>query len=449
MKLRSIGLIALVLSMVFSSAPQLAFADTELDSLLKLTMQAREYFKVRLSQLDNVPDEISSLYQHSVLETEALANAVAEDDVSSARQHFMSSMSTFKKISYIISTPQSVTPETTPVVLDDERLKIVIDRLERQADKLKAIATKNSIVFDFTEFDRLIQDSRDNLLEGNYDEVRKSIEFARQFLVDVYNSLKDVANKRATDRAKQFAERHVQRLDLQISQAKELGLTQNLIDNLERSKAKLQTISDARLIVNETRRVQDIKLKFEESKVNRINAIIHQLEAKLDLLEKKLQDDIQVVPKVANGQISEMKASEPNIQVNLARELLVKLRQSVSENNLDEAIDTLKLLSGVIDEMEKSLDDDITEMRSSEKEKQKREKPDSKIMQIKLIIQELKQKADRLADELEGNRIAEVWLRHANFLLEDARSQLSESPEKAFRILEKVDSILKRVEQLK
>ncbi|MFQ6025676.1 MAG: hypothetical protein ACE5JT_04085, partial [Nitrosopumilaceae archaeon] len=208
MRLQSIALIILVLSMAFTTVPLQAFAESDLEPLIRLATQARDHINVRLSQLGDIPDETLRLYEQGVSETEALAEAVAQNDVSSARLHFISAMKAFKQVSFNISSLSSSAP-ASPALTDVSRLKIMIDRMEQKAETLKAIATKNNVTLDFTELDRLIDAARQSLQEGNSDEAIKILSSAREFLAGAHNSLREAADQKSYDRAKLFVEKHI------------------------------------------------------------------------------------------------------------------------------------------------------------------------------------------------------------------------------------------------
>jgi len=245
MKPLAFVLFALVGSMILA-IPMQAYADVQLDSLLRIANQARDNIKIRLSQLETVPNEISKLYEQGSAETDALAKSVLDGDITASKQHFLSAMKLFKDASDKIPIVVEPLPPT-----DTSRLRTMIVRIENDANRLKAVATKNNIEIDFTEFDNLIQIAKQNLDAGNMDVVNKTLGVAKQFILDAYNSISEVAKQRTSDRAKG---------------------------------------------------------KLDASTVNRINAIITQFESKLDNLNKNSQDDdSRIKIKTANDMIVELK----------------------------------------------------------------------------------------------------------------------------------------------
>lgn len=428
-------LFALVGSMII--APIQVYADSQLDSLLRIANQARDNIKIRLSQLATVPDEITRLYEQGSTEADELAKSVSQEDVAAAKQHFLSAMKLFKEISDKISSSTPIVEESLSEI-DTSRLKTAINRMEKAADRLKAVATKNNIEIDFTGFDNLIQIAKRNLDAGNMDEVNKTLGVANQFILDTYDSISDAAKQRTSDRAKNFAAKQIESLDKLITQARDLGLSQDIIDNLQAAKEKLQKISDAKEIVSEAKGINTIREKLDASKINRINAIITQFEIKLDNLDKEsLSDD-----------------SRAKIQT--ARDMIVELKQLVLDGKLDEILLKIKSINEIINSIRISTEtNDVNSVETSDSEKttetdntNRVAKTDSKLERIKVKIQAQEEQLNTLSETVKDNDIATKWITRAFSLLENAKLQLDKSPERTINALNEIDKIIRMVQRL-
>ena len=237
MKPLALVLLVLVGSMILTSISSQVYADPQLDSLLRIANQARDNIKIRLSQLPTIPHEIAKLYKEGSAETNALAQSITKEDVSSSRQHFLSAMKLFRDVS---NKMHSLTPpEPTPPPPDTTRYKKAIDRMEKDGEMVKALATKYNLNIDFTKFDNLIQTARQHLNAGNLEEVTKTHEIAKQFLIHTHNSIKDVVKQKPSDRDRSNTANEIpstpQTSDEAIS-AKD--------SKLERIKTKIQTIEE-------------------------------------------------------------------------------------------------------------------------------------------------------------------------------------------------------------
>ena len=425
-------LFALVGSMILT-IPMQAYADAQLDSLLRIANQARDNIKIRLSQLETVSNEISKLHEQGSAETDALAKSVLEGDVTTAKQHFLSAMKLFKDASDKISSSVPAIAEEPLSLTDTSRLKTVIIRIENSANKLKAVATKNNIEIDFIEFDNLIQIAKQNLDAGNVDEANKTLRVAKQFILDAYNSISEVAKQRTTDRAKVFAAKQIESLDKLISQAKDLGLSQDIIDNLQTAKEKLQKISDASQIVLETKGINTIREKLSASTVNRLNAIVKQLESKLDNLNKNLQDD------------------DSGTKIKTANDMIVELKQLVLDNNLKGALHKINSINEILNTIKvqtEATNDTSNSVETTDSTNKTVGNADSEVERIKAKIQTIEEQLNNLSETVTQNKIATKWIARAFSLLEDAKLNLDTSPEKTMNTLNEVDKIIRMVQKL-
>lgn len=209
MKALAIIFLALVGTLIINGPIQ-SYADPQLDALLRITTQARDNLRINISQINNVPDEIINLFKQGSDETDALSNAIDKKDIVSARQHFLTAMNFFKTIN------DKINSLNTSQVNDQQQtneLQSEITRLEKIGQTLKTIAITNHASFDFTQFDQLIQKAKQDLDNDHISEVSKSIEEANRIVIDAHHSLTDVANQKTSDRAKDFTEKQIERLD--------------------------------------------------------------------------------------------------------------------------------------------------------------------------------------------------------------------------------------------
>ena len=158
----SIVLLALVSSMIFSSIPVSVYADSQSDSLIRIASQARDQVKIQLSKVD-VTQEIKEKFELGSEHIELLIEAVKNEDVATARQHFLSAMTIFNEIIQQISertvTSEAALSDSSPSV-DTSRIAHEVDRLERYIDQLKRIAVNNGFDLDSSLSDNLIEKAR-------------------------------------------------------------------------------------------------------------------------------------------------------------------------------------------------------------------------------------------------------------------------------------------------
>ena len=209
MRILSFVLLALVGTMILG-LPLQSYADPQLDILLNIATQARDNLGVTISQTSNISDEINQLYKQGSDETDQLATAVNQQDSTAAKQHFLAAMKFFKETNDKINS-LNATASNDQQKVEIAQLRGEIIRLNNMENLLKNIATTNNIQIDFTKFDALIQTAQQDLDSGNVNDAITSIKNANDFLVETHNSLTAIAAERASERAKDFTERQIER----------------------------------------------------------------------------------------------------------------------------------------------------------------------------------------------------------------------------------------------
>lgn len=425
-KITSIVLLALVASMIIGSVPNYVYADSQSDTLIRIASQARDQVKIQLSKVD-ATQEIKDRFEVGSVEIESLLEALNNDDVPTARQHFISAMTIFNEIIQQISeltsateTASSSSQTTTPSNISSE-----IDRLERYVDQLKGIAIKNDIEIDSSYADELIEKARNEIKEGN-SAVTSTIEEIKQSIVDLNNSLKEKTRQYTTDRAISLAEKHLEDLDKLITEAKDIGVSQETFDRLIAAREQLNSVSsasDVAKIIDEVKKLISVKKQFEETKIQRIQVRADQLESKYEQLSNHVNE---------------------NPELDKAKNMLSELRVFISEKNSDDAIRVLNSLNNLLNEIENSINHE-EELAANEVE-QISNLADSKIERIKIKIERLETSLNDLMDKIGENAAAKRWLNNAFSLLDDAKHQVDDSPDDALELIMSIDQIIKRIQ---
>ena len=209
MRKLSFVLLALVGTMILG-LPLQSYADPQLNILLNIATQARDNIGVTISQTSNVSNEINQLYKQGSDETDQLATAVNQQDVTAAKQHFLAAMKFFKETNDKINS-LNATASNDQQKVEIAQLRGEITRLDNMENLLKNIATTNNIQVDFTKFDGLIQTAQQDLDSVNVNDAIVLIKNANDFLVETHNSLTAIAKERASERAKDFTQRQIER----------------------------------------------------------------------------------------------------------------------------------------------------------------------------------------------------------------------------------------------
>jgi hypothetical protein len=290
----SIVLLALVSSMIFSSISVTVYADSQSDSLVRIASQARDQVKIQLSKVD-ATQETKEKFELGSEQIKLLIEAVSNEDVTTARQHFLSAMTIFNEIIQQISertatSEAALSDSSSPV--DISRIAHELDRLERYIGQLKRIAINNGFDLDTSHSDDLIEQAKNDLREGNSDSAISTIKDIKQTIIELNQILKEKTRQYTTDRAKTLAGKHLEDLDRLIEQAEEMGVSDDTIDRLLEARENLNSLSDASVeqIINEVKRIMSVKQDFEKSKADRIESRYQDLESKIERLTSYSSD---------------------------------------------------------------------------------------------------------------------------------------------------------------
>ena len=329
-------------------------------------------------------------------------------------------MKIFKEIGQQINQARQVAEIALAQDTDTQYgVKPVIDRMEKYVNRLKEIAKKSGVEIDFQTLDELITTARNNYNNGDLESAEKTINVLESLTLDVYNTLKSDADQKKTTRAKDFAEKQVQRVDALIVQAKDLGLSENITRNLEQSKLQLIKASNSSQIAKQTKIIITLKSQFDESKTSRIGAIINNLEAKLDKLSTSKRVDTAKLDK--------------------AKLMFDELKTLISKGYLENALRLFNTLNNLVSDIENSA------KTENDKANSLRAEPlsESKAERIKLKIQQLEDELHKLESKADKNAAAKRWIKNSLLLLDQAESQAEKSPKYALNKISEVERTLK------
>jgi len=427
-KITSIALLVLVASMIIGSIPNYVYADSQSNSLIRIATQARDQLRIQLSKVDT-SQEIKEKFELGSAEIESLIKASNDENVSAAREHFLSAMKIFNEIIQQISERTS-TSETALSTSQPSKAPIIsneIDRLERYIDQLKGISDKNGFEIDFSHAYELIDLARNQLKEGNSEEANTTIEDIKNSINDLNQILREKTSQYTTERAKTLAEKYLEDLDKLITEAKEIGVPQETLDRLVEIKNHLNSASDSsdvKQIINELKYLISIKQDFEDTKIERLKSRVDQLESKLVQLSNSPYD----IPELGK-----------------AKEMLSDIRILISDANYDEALPAFNSLNDLINEIENSISQKDEE-KTVKEEGTSSSLSDSKPERIKIKIQKLETELNKLSEDIGENAAAKRWLDNALSLLENARNYVDDSPSESLKIINSIEQIIKRIQ---
>ncbi|HEY7367147.1 MAG TPA: hypothetical protein VH562_01635, partial [Nitrosopumilaceae archaeon] len=308
---------------------------------------------------------------------------------------------------------------------ETSRISNELDRFERYIVQLQGISDKNGFEIDFSHTYELINRARNELQGGNPEAANSTIEEVKLSINELNQMLREKTRQYTTDRAKTLAEKYLEDLDTLITEAKEMGVSEETLARLVEARELLNSASDASdvaQIINELKRIIAVKQDFEDTKIQRIESRITQIEEKIVLLSNSKD----TVPELEN-----------------AKETLSKLKVLVSEGNLNEAIRILNSLNNLLNEIENSIN---RQEEVSSEANTSSSLSDSKTERIKIKIERIEVVLNNMVDKVEENAAAKRWLNNAFSLLENAKNQVDNFPDESLETIMSIEEIIKRIQ---
>ena len=280
----------LVGSMCFVFIPNTAHADSQLDILVKITQNTKEHIKSDIDKLSNISQEVYDFYDKGTRKTTMLIQATEKEDAESARQHFIDAMIAFKQASLAISQTESQ-KSTQTIVLDHSP---TIKKYESNIYKLKIISSKLNADVDFEQIDQLLALAKANNAKGSIEQAKEVLDKIASEGKQIQKFLYEISEQKRILKAKQFVQKHAERINSLILQAKTFGLDKTAND-LKQSQIQLlqanttsQIKQHFRIIIVHQEKVEQIE-ETNQAEILRLQSLLIPLEKKA----QRLADDLQ------------------------------------------------------------------------------------------------------------------------------------------------------------
>lgn len=283
----SFVLIALVASMIVGLPT--TFADSKLDSLANIAIKARAQVQFQLERSQNTSEELRALFEQGSQQTDLLISAVEQDNVSDAKQYFVSAMKIFKQVTIELSEPQQTTTtlrtQVPPEVLVSYRNSI--DRTEKYAGMLKNLVAKNNFTVNFSTIDKLVQDARLSLSANDITAIERIFTDIEAALKDIQNAISEQTVQRQNERIRLFVNSYVARIEAKIA-ALEPNIDDTIAPKFEETKEMISQLK------SQTSTEEAIQLMRQID--SQIKEIENYLRSKQSQIETQRTESIPVVP---------------------------------------------------------------------------------------------------------------------------------------------------------
>ena len=282
----------LVVSMGFAVIPNIVHADSQLDILIKITQNTKEHIKNDIDKLGDVSQKVFDYYDEGTRKTDLLIQAAEKEDIVSAKQHFVGAMIAFKQASLTISENES--PKTLQPIISDHSQ--IINKYEYNVKKLKLVSAKLNAGTDFEQIDQLLSLAKANNAKGNLEQTQETLNTIASKGKQIQKLLYEISEQNRILKAKQFVQKHTERISSLILQAKTFGLHQTA-DVLEQSQIQLlqanstnQIKQQFKITIIHMQKVEQVK-QTNQDELLRLQSLLVPLEKRAQSLATDLKEN--------------------------------------------------------------------------------------------------------------------------------------------------------------
>jgi len=327
-KITSFVLLILVSSMILGSITNTAQAQTDPSILLKIAKHAQKQLENQINQ--DSSDKTKQLFKDGAQQIKALEESLRNNEIDLAKQHFLSAMRIFKEVSQQLSINQSSQVEMATLKATAEDPSADLLRMQNYVDNLKTIAKKYKTSVDFSELDSLFVTAKKQIIDKQFDDALQTISKIKQITVNFNNEIREYASQQEQSRAKEYAQKYLEQLDRLIENAKNQGLSEDIIQKLETARENLSSATDPHEIIKQVKKIISIKEQFELTKNDRLESRVMQIE--------------KILFKLSNSD----KLSQTNLDD--AKKTLQTIKRHLSQGEFETANELLRSLATLLEQ---------------------------------------------------------------------------------------------------
>ena len=327
-KITSFVLLILVSSMILGGITNTAQAQTDPSILLKIAKHAQKQLENQINQ--DSSDKTKQLFKDGAQQIKALEESLRNNEIDLAKQHFLSAMRIFKEVSQQLSINQSSQVEMATLKATAEDPSADLLRMQNYVDNLKTIAKKYKTSVDFSELDSLFVTAKKQIIDRQFDDALQTISKIKQITINFNNEIREYASQQEQSRAKEYAQKYLEQLDRLIENAKNQGLSEDIIQKLETARENLSSATDPHEIIKQVKKIISIKEQFELTKNDRLESRVMQIE--------------KILFKLSNSD----KLSQTNLDD--AKKTLQTIKRHLSQGEFETANELLRSLATLLEQ---------------------------------------------------------------------------------------------------
>ena len=337
-------LIAVLAGTALSITPVLA--DSNLSTNLKLILnESNKQVNQKMQELHDkgviISADTNSSYTQGLGEYGASLKAIDDNDITAAKNHALKAMSLFKNAIESMNVEEENHNYSSDHTNDASIIVDAITNSENYAQDLRALAASNNVIVSFADYDSKIYTSKEILTAGNLQAANEQLATANTILEQIHDEIQTNADAKKADRVKTFVNNTIVELDKTITHAKEVGLPQSIIDELQNTIERLQNASTYDQIINQSDESSNLQ--------NTISAINNERIQNFD------KEFVNIQNHIAALQTSAEKFGITLQDVEKINELLSDIKQKIANGQTVEASQELDEVDSLMADTEQTV----------------------------------------------------------------------------------------------
>jgi len=323
------GLLILTASLTLGGMTNTVFAQENPSILSQIATRAQEQIQNQISNESS--EELKKLFEEGKNEVEALDESLSNNDLTSAKKHFLSSMKIFTNISHQLTTDQTTKTETNTIqtVLNPSNDLL---RMQSYVNSLKVIAKNHNASLDFSSLDQSFAIAKNQINNNQFEEATQTIHEIKKIIVEFNAELRNQASQQESNRAQAFAQKYLKQLDRLIEHGQNTGMPEDIMQKFEYSRENLTLATSPSEVIKEVRNILLLQQQFEISENKLLDLRIIQIE--------------KIILELSNSdQINQDTIQEIN-------ESLQAIKDHISKKELEKANELLRSLATVLEQIQ-------------------------------------------------------------------------------------------------
>lgn len=324
--IKILGLLILVVSLAVGGITNPVYAQNDPEILVKIAKRAQDQIQKQIT--DDTSLTLQELFQQGKNKVSSLETSISNNDITSAKEDFLSAMKIFSEVSRQLTTQNSQTQATNKSTVNPSNDLL---RLYTYVNNLKNIAKNHNSQIDFTSLDGLFVTAKDQIQNNQYSQASETIHEIKQSIIEINAELREQASQKQLTRAQMFAQKYLKQIDRLIEHSQNTGTSKEIIEKLESARENLSIASNPSEVIKQVRNIMLLQQQYELTENKLLELRVMQIETTLNTLSDSEVDENTVM---------ELKES------------LQEIRTSISKSDFEEANELLRSITVTLDQIQ-------------------------------------------------------------------------------------------------